>query len=226
MATLDLGSTPEQQQAAIVIDAHGKRADAIRRETRLSDEGKQAQLAANYLAHQKQLDTLRANATGAVESRKTQLRKQLFGVAQDPATLASFRDAQARAAELPNAQAAHDALDRAAITGDHLQAKATALTAADRGWSDALDHYAADTPGAGDALAELAQLNSGDPRITRVTNDMAFSLPLPPELRSQRNNLATLAAQAPDATAQLDTPVGPGGQPAAGASSLLCGMHR
>lgn len=206
MNRLDLTGSQEKRDAAVVIAAHDSTVKQIRSEIRLSPEGKAAHLAANYLNARGRLNALRAKETGAVEDRRAALQRQLYGVASDPATLTSFRDAQDRAVALASPTEAQAALDRAAITGDHLAAKAIAMTAADKGWTDIVTRYAADTPGAQDTLDELRQLNASDPRVARIAGDMAYRLGMPAELKHYRNNLPALAAEAPAAVIQGNAP--------------------
>lgn len=220
MATLDLNpnSNPQAQRAGVIVRAHNQQADSIRNDGRLSPDGKKALLARNYVQSKQKLADLQAQQTDAVTKRQAQLQRQLFGTATDPATLASYRDAQGRADALATPRAAHTALDRAAVTGDGLMARAVALRAADQGWGDVLNHYADNIPGAGEALDELNQIAAGNSAPARLASSMMYSLTVPDELKScSTAQIQQLAAQAPDVTAQFGAPIG-GNAPGSGAS--------
>lgn len=202
MPNVPFNTTDEQRQAAVIIDAHNRRADSIRHDQRLSDEGKRAHLAANYLHHKGQVDTVKAKEADRTTSRRNDLQRQLFGAASDPSTVVAFRDAQDRAGKHSNVDEAQAALDRAHMTGDHLMAKAVALNAADRGWGGVLQSYALNHPEVQAPLDELSQLTAdSNSKTAAMGRAMSYSITLPRELSSYRNTLPQLAAQAPGVTA-------------------------
>ncbi|WP_432504299.1 hypothetical protein [Kineococcus arenarius] len=124
----------------------------------------------------------------------------------------SYRDAQDRAARLSDPREALEALARAHRGGDDLLARAVAGHAVVNGWSDVVQAWAADRPGAAEQLAELdALLITGSAGITeQLADGAAFYAPRPPELADvmehQLAQVADPASLAPTPAAAYGVP--------------------
>src|SRR5690348_14595053 len=102
----------------------------------------------------------------------------------------SYRDALARAAALPNGEAAQRAYVRARRSGDTLMQQALASAAYDEGWQDVLSLHAAESEGNRRALEELVALDGMTSPTTKLNRRLAFrGTDEQPEERAHRDEL-------------------------------------
>ncbi len=164
----------------------------IRADSHLSGEGKRRALAQAYLRTREELQQLQKKESEAVAKRRRELERSLFGLSagRGDAAMLSLRDAQQRAAGLKAPAQALTLLATAERSGDDILARAVAAHAWDRGWTRVLDAYAAERPGVLEKFHELDSLDGGQGVDSRLVTEMAFRLPVPPDLRGAHTEAA------------------------------------
>lgn len=125
-----------------------------------SSHAKRVLAAKAYKQHQDAMEQLRQKELAAIETRREQLQRKMFGRENtaDAQTVIARRDANDRAAQLDNPREAGDRLRDAIRQGDTTMAQALAQRAADFGWSDVLETYAGYQPGFRETFAEYNEL--------------------------------------------------------------------
>ncbi|MGO4205188.1 hypothetical protein AB4Z09_26325 [Rhodococcus sp. TAF43] len=157
--------------------SHKAQLEAIRKDPRLTAEGKRSELAKAHVASRDQMNELRTQFKTGLAADKLRIQRRLFGsVTADPTDIVSARDAHERASRISSQQDAITLLERAQITGDTALSRAIFHQAARHNWNEAITTHAETSPGAADGLKELRDLPEGD-----MTENLAFALPLPNE---------------------------------------------
>jgi hypothetical protein len=165
--------------------------EAVRKDRDLSDEAKTRKIAALHQRLAEELQELKEGHSKAQREGLQKRQSKTFGprvpVTADRAEEAALRS-HYRQALVSVAQTDHEGASRlmelAALTGDHLLARATATVAVQGEWRDIADVYATqgDDGGWGDEVNSL--LAEGPTSQQRMAERMEFSAPLPPELAS------------------------------------------
>jgi hypothetical protein len=164
MTTLSLAD-----QGDALRDNYRAQLDAIRQDTRLSEDGKRAALASlwlDYSAERQRIDQEDAQRRAQEIER---LEGRIFrpgGDAIDPTERAArqmaYRDAQRHADELSDDDAGTAAMHRAIRSGDTDLAHAILSVALDRGWPTTANRYLETHPTTAGDLEQLWQLRRQD----------------------------------------------------------------
>ena len=148
------------------------------------------------------MSTLEAEAAADKKKATDSSMRTAFGPgANDPATIASSRDAQARlnAIDLTDRYAERnvsDMLTTATQLGDVPLRQAIALKAHQSGWAGVVQQWKADASST--QVEALDQLSTAEP--FNITEMLKFAMPLPVELSHVRNDsqIREIAASDPD----------------------------
>lgn len=159
-------------------------AERIRADTTLTAEGKRLALAKAWAPAKKALAAL---AEAEVNGARDQLRaveRRVFGVPSYASAdkVLAWRDACARADNLPDAAALRRELQRARRRGDELLEKAVLGAALERGVRDVVADAAARDSGLAQSLGEMQELSAVDSREARFERSMGYALAPPPEI--------------------------------------------
>jgi hypothetical protein len=148
-----------QAQAAGIQKRMASTHDSITNDNTLSDIGKRAKLNTDQERARTQLTDLRKKETELVAAKKQSLEKLLFGLSSsDPNQIIAYRDAQDRAGRITNLDDAREMFSRATLSGDKTLAAALLGRALENEWNSIVDEYVKQNPAAGDALADLAEI--------------------------------------------------------------------
>lgn len=133
-----------------------------------SAHAKRVLAAKAYTQHQAALEQVRQSELKAIEGRREQLQRKMFGRenAADAQTVIARRDANDRVAKLDNPRVAAEQLRDAIRQGDRTMAQALAQHAAGFGWSDVLEAYAEYQPGFRETAAAFNELPDTTPGST------------------------------------------------------------
>ena len=164
----DLGT-----QAASIQKRGARTRDIVNSDRTLSDVGKREKLDEAAAQTKASLSDLRARHNELVTKKRESLERELFGLkgtASDPNQLIAYRDAQDRAAKLPDSAAATALLASANQSGDRTLAAAVVARAlrevgpagvmGSNGWRNVVNTYAERDPSDGDKLKDLLNLPS------------------------------------------------------------------
>ncbi len=172
--------------------------EQIRKDTKLSDEGKAEAINARRQATEKTLAGYREKAEKADAALIAEVQGAVFGQSfpygstetEKEQIKALRRQAINEAERIPKSSEAVKALHRAHDDGDKLFVKALLKACYEKGWWDVLDEYARINPNAKDDIDRLSNLgrraNGGHGMRRRLSINGAFSLdgfrtpPLPP----------------------------------------------
>lgn len=188
MASIQSGTTPQQQKANKLRGEYQRLTDDIRNNRTLSEIGKRKELAILYLDYKPRMEALEAEETNIKQTRATTLRRDLFGLSgfADPNAAISYRDAMDRAANIQDEDAAMTLLNRAELSGDTSLAKAVAARAFEAGWNRVINGYADANPSSEAKFNELIDLESygkGSAGFAQILGQaMAYSVDKPNEL--------------------------------------------
>lgn len=162
MTRIQSGNTPQQQKALNLRGEYQNLVESIRGDRSLSEHGKQKELARLYIDYKPRMQALEAEENSTKQTRLKTLRRDLFGLSgfADPNTAISYRDAQDRAANIQDEEAAMSLLSRAELSGDTSLAKAVAAKSFESGWSRVINEYADANPTSEAKFQELVDLES------------------------------------------------------------------
>jgi len=156
----------------------------VANDTGLTPIGKRERLEPLHQQVAEQMSALLAREKAAVKAEKEKLERRVFGLSasasSDPAKVVSFRDAQARARELEDADEATELYESAKRSGDTILAAAVLEKALIRGWSKIKQDYLernATTGGDLDDLAALAKYSSNGFSVTAQYMPPSLNLP-------------------------------------------------
>ena len=145
-------------------------ASDIRADPSLSPQGKQEELEHGYAANKSTLTALRQQEIDLVEAKRRSLEKSLFGLSSvassDPNQIIAYRDAQDRVARISDATEAQELYDSAVRSDDKtlisaiLARAVTPNLAGGPSWRSVRDAHVKQRPSDGEALADLARLQS------------------------------------------------------------------
>lgn len=143
-----------------IFDNYNRQIERIEASRVYSDHAKKVMAAKAYTAAQGALEELRQQEVKAIEGRREQLQRKMFGRENtaDAQTVIARREANDRAAKLDNPRVAAEQLRTAVRQGDHTMAQAIAQQAATFNWSDVLEAYADHQPGFRENVEEFNQL--------------------------------------------------------------------
>lgn len=147
----------------------------------LTPNGRRERLEPLHYEVSAQMRALHDREKAAVRTEKENIERRVFGLSPsastDPAKIVSFRDAQARARELEDSDAATELYESAVRSGDDILAAAVLEKALIRGWSAIKDDYLERHTTTGNDLEDLEAL-------ARFTNNSlaATAQYMPPRL--------------------------------------------
>ena len=201
--------TTARDRAAAAHRALAQRVEVTDRDVRLTDTARNSVKAHAYLKARAQVADPRREHEEVVAAQRWELERKTFGYPADPD---GFRDAlNGASARITTRTQAAAALRRAERIGDDVAAHAVFVIAAEKGFSEIVDAYAARHPETGTALQRLRDHDAA----ADTAAEKLFSPLRPPQLpRGLPNNedrLARLAAEAGE-----PSPANPFGLPAAG----------
>lgn len=137
--------TPEGQKVEQAQADYNYLLESIRADNRLTPAGKRQQIAAAYLRAFRTVNEVKAKLDADKAKKIGGLRKDLFGLngTADAQQAISFRDAQARAAELglEDQEKALKLLDQAELSGDDIMVKALMQGSVELQWDQVANAY-------------------------------------------------------------------------------------
>lgn len=173
--------------------------DKIRNNAMLNDDVRLAFIAETYLAYRDNVQALEGADALNTTDRRERLERTAFGIddmtsgtsAAERASISlAFRDAQERAAQLPDDNSALASIRRAASTGDELLVRAIGYAACSTEFAgiphfpETAAYYLATHPRAADAVNQLAAIN----RPSDIATMWQFITPKPSELATYNDN--------------------------------------
>jgi len=188
MPRVTTGNTPQQEKALKLKADYQRLVDDIRNNRTLSEHGKRKELAILYIDYKPRMEALEAEENATKETRAKALRRDLFGLSgfADPHAAISYRDAQDRAANIQDEDAAMSLLNRAELSGDTSLAKAVAARAFESGWNRVINTYADGNPASEAKFNELIDIESygrGSAGLAQILGQaMTYSVDKPAEL--------------------------------------------
>lgn len=148
-----------RSQAASIQEQWSRMMRDVGRDTKLSDEGKRAELDQEFAELKQELAELRAKEKALVRDKKESLERSLFGLASSDANkIIAYRDAQDRAARVKDKAAALEVYNSAQISNDDSLVKAILARAIKFGYRDIIDDYTRRKPVWREELNDLATL--------------------------------------------------------------------
>lgn len=150
----------------------------------LTVEGKREQLEPQHAEVVERIQALHAREKSAVKTEKERLERRLFGLTATASnssdSIASFRDAQARANKLEDQGEADEMYRDAIISGDKILSTAILKKAISRGWSSIKEDFLDRNTAARGDLDDLAALTKyTDNGFLNIMHYMPPSLNLP-----------------------------------------------
>lgn len=173
-----------RDQAGQLTDEFTRTHAQVESDPSLTVAGKREQLEPLHEQVTEQIKELHAKEKAAVKGVKETLERRLFGLSpnasHDPAKVVSFRDAQARARQLEDADDAAELYESAKRSGDDVLAAAVLERALTRGWSAIKQDFLERNAAARDDLDDLAALAKySDNSLINISHYMPPSLNLP-----------------------------------------------
>lgn len=189
--------TMQAQTFAMISEAQMKynaAIAAVRKDARLSDEGKREQIVQHYTDTKAEVERLKAEDAAQLDQRRSDLRRTLFGPSSYPtaAETMAVRDAQDRVAKATTPDALAKLMANAAAADDKSMLRACLASAFERAgdavggdkWERVLVAYAEQYPHEADRLSELAALSVPNSTTREFEVHIATSVPPPRELTS------------------------------------------
>ncbi|HAW10274.1 MAG: hypothetical protein ABSC16_12405 [Candidatus Dormibacteria bacterium] len=199
--------TTARDRAAAAHRALAQSVEVTDGDVRLTDSAKNAIKAHAYLKARAQVADARREHEAVVAAQRRELERNAFGYPADPDR---FRDALNGASErITTRTQAAAALRRAERTGDDLAAHAVFVIAAEKGFGDIVDSYAARHPESGSALQRLRDHDAAADTVAEKLFSPLRPPQLPRGLPPNEDRLARLAAEA-----RASDPPNPFGLPA------------
>ncbi|ORM29194.1 hypothetical protein [Williamsia sp. 1135] len=189
---------PAQKRVASIQDELNKKLDTIRDDRRYSEAGRESLMARAVIEAKQRVNQMRNEAVTERENSRRDLQRRLFGISgnPDPQSMIALRDAQDRADQLENIEAAQRVYNRASESGDTYLAQAVAQVAVRKGWRDVVDAFSTDT-GQSELLEQLSDLPTGDG--VNLADTSVFRVSKPRELATCSDiRLEFLAKQTDD----------------------------
>lgn len=148
-----------RSQAASIQEQWSRMMRDVGRDTKLSDEGKRAELDKEFAELKEELSGLRAKEKALVRDKKESLERSLFGLAGNDANkIIAYRDAQDRAARVKDKDTALEVYNSAQISNDDSLVKAILAKAVKYGYREIIDDYTRRKPVWREELNDLAAL--------------------------------------------------------------------
>lgn len=194
--------TKQHELAETTRQQYQRRVDEIRNDRRFTPEAKQQAIAKLYRDTNHQLGQLRDERDATLNSRRTALEAEMFGLPKYASTsdTLSYRDALDRASRAEDGAALAALYDTAAISNDNILAKAILAKAYGDGEVDVINRYLEDHSTLETKAQELWDIRYGDvaagQTLQNTLNDFAFQADKPTEIRALSDSLIEQAAEA------------------------------
>jgi hypothetical protein len=193
--------------AAAIRNEHNARVELIRNNTKLSSDGKAAQIARSYRESAQQINDLEAKERVALADQRLELERALFGqFSSDPTSLMNYRDAQERVARLTTDDhaEARQLLHTAQISGDDTLAAALLGRAVNVGWNDIVTRYSEQHPDRAVQLKDLSDvIHFQEDHTVDFQRSADYSFSKPNEVAHLTdNNIERMAATDTDTPAE------------------------
>jgi len=149
------------REMAAIRSAAIRDMEEIRKDSRLTDKGKQQAIARGWKTSNARISKLAKAERDEQIRRYNSIEQQLFGASSvSGADAEAARNATAFADGISSPQAALRALDTAARNGDNTLSRAVAYRAWQNGWHNVVDEYTGDNASIRDRLQELQDLQT------------------------------------------------------------------
>lgn len=162
--------------------------EKIRQDPHLSDQGRKAKIARLWKDAEGEVAVLRKTHQANVAAAESELRRQAFGPPSD-VDHAEYRGALAFAdQQATSRERAAAAMNRAAMTGDTLLARAVATVAVERGFTNVVDQYRAEFDDRGEVAALDAHRSRHGTPTAKFARVLHLNVPKPSELEGMGLN--------------------------------------
>lgn len=194
--------TKQHELAETTRQQYQGRVEEIRNDRRFTPEAKQQAIAKLYRDTNHQLGQLRDERDATLNSRRTALEAEMFGLPKYASTsdTLSYRDALDRASRAEDGKALAALYDTAAISNDTILAKAILAKAYGDGEVDVINRYLEDHTTLETKAQELWDIRYGDEAagqtLQNTLNDFAFQADKPTEIRALSDSLIEQVAEA------------------------------
>lgn len=194
--------TKQHELAETTRQQYQRRVEEIRNDRRFTPEAKQQAIAKLYRDTNHQLGQLRDERDATLNSRRTALEAEMFGLSKYASTsdTLSYRDALDRASRAEDGKALAALYDTAAISNDTILAKAILAKAYGDGEVDVINRYLEDHSTLETKAQELWDIRYGDEAagqtLQNTLNDFAFQADKPTEIRALSDSLIEQVAEA------------------------------
>lgn len=194
--------TKQHELAETTRQQYQRRVEEIRNDRRFTPEAKQQAIAKLYRDTNHQLGQLRDERDATLNSRRTALEAEMFGLPKYASTsdTLSYRDALDRASRAEDGKALAALYDTAAISNDTILAKAILAKAYGDGEVDVINRYLEDHTTLETKAQELWDIRYGDEAagqtLQNTLNDFAFQADKPTEIRALSDSLIEQVAEA------------------------------
>ncbi|PZE71778.1 hypothetical protein DEJ27_03100 [Curtobacterium sp. MCPF17_018] len=194
--------TKQHELAETTRQEYQRRVEEIRNDRRFTPEAKQQAIAKLYRDTNYQLGQLRDERDATLNSRRTALEAEMFGLPKYASTsdTLSYRDALDRASRAEDGAALAALYDTAAISNDTILAKAILAKAYGDGEVDVINRYLEDHSTLETKAQELWDIRYGDEAagqtLQNTLNDFAFQADKPTEIRALSDSLIEQVAEA------------------------------
>ncbi|KQR34789.1 hypothetical protein [Curtobacterium sp. Leaf154] len=194
--------TKQHELAENTRQQYQRRVEEIRNDRRFTPEAKQQAIAKLYRDTNHQLGQLRDERDATLNSRRTALEAEMFGLPKYASTseTLSYRDALDRASRAEDGTALAALYDTAAISNDTILAKAILAKAYGDGEVDVINRYLEDHSTLETKAQELWDIRYGDEAagqtLQNTLNDFAFQADKPTEIRALSDSLIEQVAEA------------------------------
>lgn len=194
--------TKQHELAETTRQQYQRRVEEIRNDRRFTPEAKQQAIAKLYRDTNHQLGQLRDERDATLNSRRTALEAEMFGLSKYASTsdTLSYLDALDRASRAEDGKALAALYDTAAISNDTILAKAILAKAYGDGEVDVINRYLEDHSTLETKAQELWDIRYGDEAagqtLQNTLNDFAFQADKPTEIRALSDSLIEQVAEA------------------------------
>lgn len=194
--------TKQHELAETTRQQYQRRVEGIRNDRRFTPEAKQQAIAKLYRDTNHQLGQLRDERDATLNSRRSALEAEMFGLPKYASTsdTLSYRDALDRASRAEDGAALAALYDTAAISNDTILAKAILAKAYGDGEVDVINRYLEDHSTLETKAQELWDIRYGDEAagqtLQNTLNDFAFQADKPTEIRALSDSLIEQVAEA------------------------------
>lgn len=189
-ASIPEPADPAREAMSERVSAYNQQVREIREDPRLSEQGRREALQQAYETAHGTVTKMQADDAQKTETTATELRRALFGLDSNTATLA-YRDAQDRVSKVRTPEALGDLMDQADASGDDTLLRAGFAVAYERstnplgsdGWDNIVAEYVRTRPKAAANLTALRAATNRHGRTAEMVRRMETSVSKPRELR-------------------------------------------